>query len=70
MSESVVVPQGIYLEPLPPYSPELQPAERLWQLSDEPLVNKSFDTLSGVRRSISRALLSPLTNAISGAGTH
>jgi transposase len=45
MSESVVVPQGIYLEPLPPYSPELQPAERLWQLSDEPLANKSFDTL-------------------------
>jgi hypothetical protein len=23
--------------PLPPYSPELQPAEHLWQLSDEPL---------------------------------
>ena len=45
MSEKVVVPAGIYLEPLPPYSPELQPAERLWQLSDEPLVNKSFDTL-------------------------
>jgi transposase len=35
MSEKVVIPEGIYLEPLPPYSPELQPAERLWQLSDE-----------------------------------
>jgi uncharacterized coiled-coil protein SlyX len=23
----------------------LQPAERLWQLSDEPLANKSFETL-------------------------
>jgi transposase len=45
MSDKVVVPEGIYLEPLPPYSPELQPAERLWQLSDEPLANKSFDTL-------------------------
>ena len=31
MSEKVVVPPGIYLEPLPAYSPELQPAERLWQ---------------------------------------
>jgi transposase len=40
MSERVVVPEGIYLEPLPAYSPELQPAERLWKLSDEPLVNK------------------------------
>ncbi|MGD1704864.1 transposase [Dapis sp. BLCC M229] len=24
------VPDGIHLFPLPPYSPELQPAERLW----------------------------------------
>ncbi len=45
MSEKVVVPEGIYLEPLPAYSPELQPAERLWQLSDQPLANKNFETL-------------------------
>lgn len=44
-SEKVVLPEGIILEPLPPYSPELQPAERLWALADEPLVNKSFATL-------------------------
>lgn len=42
MSQKVEVPEGIYLEPLPPYSPELQPAERLWVLADEPLANKSF----------------------------
>lgn len=45
MSDKVVVPEGIYLEPLPPYSPELQPAERLWNLTDEPLANKSFENL-------------------------
>lgn len=28
-SDKVVVPEGIHLERLPPYSPELQPAERL-----------------------------------------
>jgi hypothetical protein len=27
---------------LPPYSPELQPAERLWSLVDEPVANKHF----------------------------
>jgi transposase len=43
--EKVVIPEGIYLEPLPPYSPELQPAERLWTLADEPLVNEHFDSL-------------------------
>lgn len=45
MSEKVELPEGVILEPLPPYSPELQPAERLWTLADEPLVNKSFESL-------------------------
>ncbi|MCA2759817.1 MULTISPECIES: hypothetical protein, partial [unclassified Microcystis] len=27
------------------YSPELQPAERLWSLVDEPLVNEYFETI-------------------------
>jgi len=38
--------KGIELEFLPPYSPELQPAERLWCLVDEPLINEHFSTLS------------------------
>ena len=44
-SDKVVLPDGIHLELLPPYSPELQPAERLWRIADEPLVNKSFETI-------------------------
>lgn len=44
-SQTVVVPEGIHLEVLPPYSPELQPAERLWRLADEPLANRCLDTL-------------------------
>jgi transposase len=44
-SDRVVLPSGIYVEYLPPYSPELQPAERLWSVADEPLVNKSFDKI-------------------------
>ena len=44
-SDKVVVPEGIHLERLSPYLPELQPAERLWQIADEPLVNTSFDTI-------------------------
>ncbi len=31
---------GLSLLYLPPYSPELQPAEHLWPLSDVPLVNR------------------------------
>jgi len=48
MSQSLEVPQGIHLVPLPPYSPELQPAERLWPLVDEPLANQAFETLDEV----------------------
>ena len=44
-SSKVEVPEGITVEFLPPYSPELQPAERLWTLVDEPLVNEYFETI-------------------------
>jgi transposase len=33
------------LHVLPPYSPELQPAERLWPLTNEPLANRHFPAL-------------------------
>jgi len=44
-SDKVILPSGIYVEYLPPYSPEQQRAERLWSVADEPLVNKSFDKI-------------------------
>jgi len=39
-------PPNISLYFLPPYSPELQPAEHLWALSDSPLVNRCFQNLA------------------------
>ncbi len=39
-------PDGVTLTFLPPYSPELQPVERLWQLTDAPLENRHFETLA------------------------
>ena len=44
-SKSSKVPEGIEIEYLPAYSPELQLAERLWKLVDEPLVNKWFESI-------------------------
>jgi transposase len=43
--ENLPVPDGIRLVFLPPYSPELQPAEHLWPLLDEALVNRYFETI-------------------------
>ena len=47
-SKKTTVPEGIEIEFLPPYSPELQPAERLWTLVDEPLVNQYFETIDEI----------------------
>ncbi len=44
-SAKLTVPLGIHLRFLPAYSPEVQPAERLWPLSNEPLVNRVFSCL-------------------------
>jgi transposase len=47
-SKKAIIPEGIKVEFLPPYSPELQPAERLWSLVDEPLVNQHFETINEI----------------------
>ncbi len=47
-SQNLEVPEGIHLVPMPPYSPELQPAERLWPLINQPLANQAFDSIAEV----------------------
>lgn len=44
-SPHVRVPGGLHLHFLPPYSPALQPAERLWPLTNEALANRHFHSL-------------------------
>ena len=48
VSKDLIVPEGIHLVLMPPYSPELQPAERLWPLVNEPLANGAFETIAEV----------------------
>jgi transposase len=45
---TLAVPEGIDLVFLPPYSPELQPAERLWPLIDEPVANRALADLTAL----------------------
>src|ERR1700747_3005611 len=46
------IPDGIRLVCLPPYSPELQPAEPLWALVDEPIVNHHIATIPELEEKI------------------
>ena len=48
-STHVNIPAGIHLHFLPPYSPELQPAERLWPLTNEALANRHFQDLDALQ---------------------
>ena len=57
ISQQLEVPEGIHLLPLPPYSPELQPAERLWPLVDEPLANEAFETIAEVEHLVEQRCL-------------
>lgn len=44
-SKKLQLPTGLHLIFLPSHSPELQPAEKLWTLVDEPIANRSFKNL-------------------------
>lgn len=48
------LPEGLHLVFLPPYSPELQPAERLWPLINEVLANRAFTDLRSLEDTVER----------------
>ena len=63
------VPERITLVPLPAYTPELNPTERLWPLVKEGVANRAHDTLAALEREvcgrcqkISAATCAALTN--------
>ena len=44
-SHDLEIPEGIHLCFLPAYSPELQPAERIWPLINEVVANRAYRSL-------------------------
>src|SRR5271163_1361453 len=69
----LVVPKGIRLVFQPAYTPEVQPAETLWTLVDEPIVNKHIPTLEALDQIISMrcaALATEREKIKSQAGFH
>jgi len=48
--ENLTIPDGVRLVFQPAHSPELQPAEHLWEFVDEPLVNTFFESLDALDR--------------------
>lgn len=56
VAKKLVVPANVVLHRLPPCTPELQPAERLWPLVRECLANKVFDDLPALQARLERRL--------------
>lgn len=48
----VEIPEGIHLEFLPSGSPGLQPAERLWPLTNEALANRLFEQIEEIEEAL------------------
>ncbi|WP_234559209.1 transposase, partial [Thermus tengchongensis] len=48
----VEVPEGVRLVFLPPYSPELQPVERVWPLVNEAVANRYFADLEALMEAV------------------
>lgn len=55
--ENLAVPDGVRLVHQPSRSPELQPAEHLWEFVDEPLANRYFETIADLDRVVAERCL-------------
>lgn len=47
-AKKLIIPENIILIFLPPYSPELNPAEKMWQKFKRNFTNKLFNTIEDV----------------------
>ncbi len=52
-AKTLVIPSNIALLFLPPYSPELNPAERIWRDIKDKLANRIFQTLDALSDAVS-----------------
>ena len=57
ISDDITPPHGVALFFQPPYTPELQPAERLWPLTNEAVANRSIETLEALAETLERRCL-------------
>ena len=55
-SEHPNVPEGVHLITLPPYSPELNPIEKLWDLLQDQTANKLWTSIERLEQAVATHL--------------
>lgn len=61
-TEHPMVPEGVHVMRLPPYSPELNPIEQLWDLIQDQIANKLFKTIKRMDEVVAQHLSAWWTN--------
>lgn len=61
-AKSLIIPQNIKLVFLPPYSPELNPAELVWLNMKKKITNKTYKTMEELKAKINQIVKELLTN--------
>jgi len=56
-SKSLIIPENIVLIFLPPYSPELNPAEKVWWLLKREFVCKTFEKMDDLKKHIEKSIM-------------
>ncbi len=65
-SKDLKIPDNVSLIPLPPYSPELNPAEQIWNLlRRDYFANRVFDSLDAATKQAERGLAEMAANTTS-----
>lgn len=58
VAKALVIPENILLYRLPPYAPQLNPQEHIWdELREKEFPNRVFEKMEGVRRQLEDGLL-------------
>ncbi len=55
-TKDIILPENIVLMPIPPYCPELNPAEKVWQWMKDKIAMKIFDTLETLENKIDQII--------------
>lgn len=63
-SKSLIIPENIGLIFLPPYSPELNPAEKIWAILKRKFTNKFFKSLEDVSQFITESIADLTESAV------
>ena len=56
-TKNVQIPKNIKLIPIPPYTPELNPAEKIWQWMKSKIAMKIFDDLQQLEGKLKQIIL-------------